>query len=279
MNIEEIKAKIESLQKGITNPNISEPVKAGMTKAIDKLKSDLEALEKATEKKVEQTEAAVEKAEEKLDKAKKSGDAKDVKKAKAEVAKAEEKLDDAKDDEKKVAAAAAKAEALAKRAHGGKRPNAGRKEGSKTKTPKKQVAKVTEKVEIPKKEETTKAWGQTITWKSEAEFCTELRKAYLRRRKVYKTKGKKTKPVFQVITSKIGDAVEMAVKNVSHAKIEKNPKEFLSMSIRLEKSAKTFLENFKALLGADFKKGDIAKEFGDVEATINKLVSKFQKAK
>ncbi|MBK7362952.1 MAG: hypothetical protein IPJ01_11710 [Micavibrio sp.] len=134
---------------------------------------------------------------------------------------------------------------------------------------------------IVKKDEKVKsvrAFGQKIEYKNNSEFCSKLISAFKKRKAVSKKYGKKrTRPVFGVITSHIKDAVTRAIDNTPKKTIEANPKAFLAKATRLEKSAIRFLEDFKAILGSDFKKSEISSEFGDLEKSIKKLVSKYKK--
>ena len=251
-----------------------------LTADIAKYKAEIEELKKQVETAVDKANEEVHEAKNDLKEAKKDGDSSEVKSAKKQVEKAQENLQDIKEEEKKVEKASDKAEKLEEKVkiHGGRRGGSGRPKGAKNKPKEAKAAIQQEKIKIPPaKEEKATVWGQKVSWRTEAEFCEALRKAYLKRRKVYKTKGKKTKPAFSTITSKVGDALEMAAKIIPQSKIKKNPKEFLAKFMRLERSAQRFLEDFKSILGNEFKKGDISKEFGEVENTIKKLISKIQK--
>jgi hypothetical protein len=183
-----------------------------------------------------------------------------------------------------------------KKERGGKRLNAGRKKGSsptKIVKPKNYVAgkdapvfvkraivkkgkkAVPAKVEKVKK---VRAFGQVVEYKNNSEFCSQLLKAFKKRKSVSKKLGnKKTRPVFGIITTKIKDAVTKAIDNTPKKDIEANPKAFLAKAERLEKSAIRFLEDFKAILGSDFKKSEITSEFGDLEKSIKQMISKYKK--
>jgi len=126
---------------------------------------------------------------------------------------------------------------------------------------------------------TARAFGQVIEYKNDAEFCSKLKAAFRKRRAAAKLGGKtrKTKPVFGVITTSVKNAVSKALHSVSTKEIEKNPKQFLVKSERLEKSAIRFLEDFKAILGSDFKKSEITSEFGELEKAIKQFVAKVTK--
>ncbi len=173
---------------------------------------------------------------------------------------------------------------------GGKRVGAGRKVEV-TKAPLKKTMKALvvskkksrklmkpEKAALVKKskEKSVKAFGQTVTFKNDAEFCSALIKAFKKRRSVYKAKGKRTKPVFGIITSKVKDAVSKAMHSVSAESIAKNPKQIIGKFQRLESKAIAFLDAFKDVLGSDFKKSEISKDFGDIDAAIKNLIKKYK---
>jgi hypothetical protein len=77
----------------------------------------------------------------------------------------------------------------------------------------------------------------------------------------------------------VKNAVSKALHSVSEKEIEKNPKAFLAKAERLEKSAIRFLEDFKSILGSDYKKSEITSEFGDLEKSIKAFVGKFMDKK
>lgn len=177
---------------------------------------------------------------------------------------------------------------------GGKREGAGRKGSSLTKmvkpagykpkenTPVFVKRAVTKKAKKAEKEvvkmKSVRAFGQKIEYKNSSDFCSALLKAFKKRKAVSKKLGKKkTKPVFGIITSKVADVVSKAIDNTSKQEIEKNPKAFLAKAIRLEKSAIRFLEDFKSILGGDFKKSEISSEFGELEKSIKAMVAKYKK--
>lgn len=184
---------------------------------------------------------------------------------------------------------------------GGSGRGQGRKKGSKNKKsssvtkmvkpskykPKRPVRKFVKRVVVKKKAKvavkpaekmkSVRAFGQNVQYKNDAEFCKKLINAFKKRKAVSKKLRKKTKPVFGIITTKVKDAVSKAIDNTPKNVIEKNPKAFLAKAQRLEKSAIRFLEDFKAILGTDFKKSEISAEFGDLEKSIKKLVSKYKK--
>jgi hypothetical protein len=135
--------------------------------------------------------------------------------------------------------------------------------------------------EAKSKTKSVRAFGQTVTYKNDAEFCSQLIKAFKKRRLASKKDGKrrKTKPVFGVIATSVKNAVSKALHSVSTTEIQKNPKQFLAKATRLEKSAIRFLEDFKSILGSDYKKSEITSEFGELEVAIKQFVAKYTKKK
>jgi len=137
----------------------------------------------------------------------------------------------------------------------------------------------TQQVVAKAKVKTARAFGQVIEYKNDIDFCDKLKAAFKKRRAAAKLGGKrrKTKPVFGLITTSVKNAVSKALHSVSHKEIEKNPKQFLVKAERLEKSAMRFLEDFKSILGSDFKKSEITSEFGELEKAIKQFVAKVTK--
>lgn len=273
--------------------------------SLDEAKKELEDLEAEAEK-------AVEKAKNEVDAAKKEGNKGAEKKAKKELKdaikeeKEVEKLQDkVESTEKKVDKAEKKAHGGAGRGQGrkpnpnkvvkvkgqrgGKRVGAGRKVEAKAALKKTMKAMVVSKKKSRKlmkpakaalvkksKEKSIKAFGQTVTFKNDAEFCSALIKAFKKRRSVYKAKGKRTRPVFGIITANVKNAVSKAMHSVSAESIAKNPKQIISKFQRLETKAIAFLDAFKDVLGSDFKKSEISKDFGDIDAAIKNLIKKYK---
>jgi colicin import membrane protein len=133
---------------------------------------------------------------------------------------------------------------------------------------------------VKAKVKTARAFGQVIEYKNDVDFCAKLKAAFKKRRAAAKSAGgkrRKTKPVFGVITNSVKNAVSKALHSVSTKEIEKNPKQFLAKAERLEKSAMRFLEDFKSILGNDFKKSNITSEFGELEKAIKQFVAKIAK--
>jgi vacuolar-type H+-ATPase subunit I/STV1 len=125
-----------------------------------------------------------------------------------------------------------------------------------------------------------RAFGQVIEYKNDVEFCAKLKAAFKKRRAAAKStagKRRKTKPVFGVITNSVKNAVSKALHSVPTKEIEKNPKQFLAKAERLEKSAMRFLEDFKSILGNEYKKSNITSEFGELEKAIKQFVAKVSK--
>lgn len=129
------------------------------------------------------------------------------------------------------------------------------------------------------KSKSVRAFGQVVEYKNDSDFCRQLISAFKKRKAVSKANGKrkKTKPVFGVIVTSTKNAVSKALHSVSEKQIEKNPKEFLAKATRLEKSAVRFLEDFKAILGSDYKKAEISSEFGELEKGIKAWIAKITK--
>ena len=302
---ESIKLRIESYKKDLIA--LEESAKKEAEKAEKKVESTEKKVE-ATEKKVEEAKnpAQEKKAENENEKAKE-----DLKKAESEKKEAEKKVEAAKDLKAKVADVEKKAKATSvlkiKKPKGKEvKPVESRKvkirklkKMSKLKKQdlrpkaavKKAVAKKAAPVAVkkapvavkkaPKKEasKTVRAFGQSIEYKNNAEFCKKLITALKNRKTTSKAGGKrKTRPVFGVITNKVKDAVTQAYGSKSAKKqIEENPRQFLAKAQRLEKSAMSFLEDFKSILGNDYKKSEITSEFRELEKYIKNLVTKLSK--
>jgi small-conductance mechanosensitive channel len=301
MTIEELKSKIEKAEKSLSSPMLqaNPAVLESVKKNIENYKKQLAELEAKTEKKVEQAEKKIEQTEKKVEQAETE---KEKKEAKAELKQAQEEIKKVEEEVKEVEKVTEQISKVEKKAkHGGSGRGQGRKKGSKNKKsssvtkmvkpakykPKRPVRKFVKRVVVKKKAKvavkpaekmkSVRAFGQNVQYKNDAEFCKKLINAFKKRKAVSKKLRKKTKPVFGIITTKVKDAVSKAIDNTPKNVIEKNPKAFLAKAQRLEKSAIRFLEDFKAILGADFKKSEISAEFGDLEKSIKKLVAKYKK--
>jgi hypothetical protein len=261
-----------------SNPSILESVK----KNIENYKKQLAELENKAEKKVEDAEKKAEDAETKVEK---KEAAKEVQKAKEEVKKVEEVKEKVEVKIRPKASEGTARKKMPKKASSPKKmvvPKNARMDklaiskrkmkAAKSKAPVKSAVKATSKK--------ARAFGQVIEYKNDVEFCAKLKAAFKKRRAAAKStsgKRRKTKPVFGVITNSVKNAVSKALHNVPTKEIEKNPKQFLAKAERLEKSAMRFLEDFKSILGNDYKKSSITSEFGELEKAIKQFVAKIAK--
>lgn len=232
-------------------------------------------------------------AEKNLEAAKADGDKADIKDAKkvlAEVESLEKKVEKVGEKAEKIRpkqatnkkASSPKKMIVPKNATMDKLAISKRKMKAPVKAPVKAVVKATPSAtpSVKAKVKTARAFGQVIEYKNDVEFCAKLKAAFKKRRAAAKSAGgkrRKTKPVFGVITNSVKNAVSKALHSVSTKEIEKNPKQFLAKAERLEKSAMRFLEDFKSILGNDFKKSNITSEFGELEKAIKQFVAKIAK--
>lgn len=314
MNLEQLKSELAKQEKALANPKLFALMGDKIQAKIDGLKKQISDMESVANEKVEDAEKKIDEAEKKVEQAETKEEKKEAqaelkeakeekKEAVAEVKEVEAVADKIEKVEKK---AEEKAEAVVrdgkrrvgrpriekmpviKGKHGGKRVGAGRKKkatsAKRIVKPKKYKPSSTKPVFVRKakpavvkeKVKTLRVFGQTVEYKNDTEFCSKLIKAFKKRRSVYKKSKKKTRPVFGIITSKIKDAVTKAIDNTPKKQIESNPKAFLAKAQRLEKSAIKFLEDFKAILGSDYKKSEISAEFGELEKSIKKMVAKYK---
>ena len=285
--VEEVKAELAKQEKALSNPKLFALMGDKIQAKVDGLKKQLEQLEGKAETKGEKKE--VEKLIEKADKVEKIAEKKGVEKV------AEKKGG--------LRVGAGRKPIIGrmerpKGSWGGAGRGAGRKKKASSMTKmvipegvkvvklkrKAKKAKAVPKASLSEAKSKTKsvrAFGQTVTYKNDAEFCSQLIKAFKKRRLASKKDGKRrrTKPVFGVIATSVKNAVSKALHSVSTTEIQKNPKQFLAKATRLEKSAIRFLEDFKSILGSDYKKSEITSEFGELEVAIKQFVAKYTKKK
>lgn len=312
--IKKLKEQIAEYENDLKDPDINENeiVVESLKSEIEKFKKELAELESQVEKKVEVAETKVEEAEKKVEEAETKEEKKE---AQAEVKDAKEEVKEAQADAKEVEKLAEKVEKVEEKTEkvevkqrGGVKAGAGRPKIERMKRmEKKAKASKPTKIKKPKgvevkplvskryakkvkavkkdrkptrleKEKSVRAFGQVVKYKNDAEFCKKLIQALKKRRVASKKDGKrrKTKPVFGVIVSSTKNAVHKALHSVSEREIQKNPKQFLAKAQRLEKSAIRFLEDFKSILGSDYKKSEITAEFGELEKSIKSFVDKIK---
>lgn len=290
---DKIQAKIDGLKKQISDmESVANEKVDDAEKKIDEAEKKVEEAETKEEKK----EAQAELKEAKEEKKEAVAEVKEVEKVAEKIEKVEKKAEEkaeavVRDGKRRVGRPRIEKMPVVKGKHGGKRVGAGRKKKATSEKrivkPKKykpsstkpvfvRKAKPAKPAVVKEKVKTVRAFGQTVEYKNDSEFCRKLISAFKKRRSVYKKSKKKTRPVFGIITSKIKDAVTKAIDNTPKKEIENNPKAFLAKAQRLEKSAIKFLEDFKAILGSDFKKSEISAEFGELEKSIKKMVAKYK---
>jgi chemotaxis protein histidine kinase CheA len=267
-----------------SNPAILDAI----VKNIEKYKKEISDMEAAAETKVEKAEDKLADAETKAEIKDAKADLKDAKEEKKEVEKAAEKIEKIEDKAEKKQGGIREGSGRPKKMEIKKgdwrkiKSGAGKK--AKASSPTKMMKPKSVKIDrepVTEKVKKVRAFGQVVEYKNDSEFCKQLIKAFKKRRKASKKDGKrrKTKPVFGVITTSVKNAVSKALHSVSEKEIEKNPKAFLAKAERLEKSAIRFLEDFKSILGSDYKKSEITSEFGDLEKSIKAFVGKFMDKK
>ena len=160
--------------------------------------------------------------------------------------------------------------AMNKKGAGKQSPAAGGSKKKKKKTPSSLVPRP------PRPKESIIFEGKTIN-EGDADYCEKLLSAWASRREKAKKASKKyrTEPVMRKVSRDVVDSVQKAIQNVPAAEIKDDPKAFAKDAINLETAAKAFLQAFRAILGSDYKKEEIDKEFAPLEALINGLVKKF----
>jgi hypothetical protein len=301
-DLQQIKEKLARAEKSMSSPLLTPSLKETLAKQIEQYKKDIAAQEGQAEKKVEQAEKKVAEAKKEEKQAEtpseKKQTKKEVKEAKAGLTKAVKEKQEVKQAVSKVARIAERLKKrskptsptkikkpMKKAAAPVKKVKASRvKVGRKKATSQTKMLKPIKKAVAPVEKVKTKsvrAFGQTVEYSNDTDFCRQLIKAFKRRKIASKKAGarRKTKPVFGVITASVKSAVSKALYSVPEKQITRNPQAFLAKAQSLEKSAIRFLEDFKAILGADYKKTEITTEFGELERTIKNFVAKFTKAK
>ena len=176
--------------------------------------------------------------------------------------------------EKQIAAMEAKQDSGEKKEEpkGEEPKKRGRKPG--TKMPKKEPKPKVEKTPRVKKTYVAKKKDSD----AEPDCDTLIAKFRERRAKAKANAGKrKTTPVFRKIASDVVDAVEKAIKNVPTETLKASPKETIQKFGKLRKSAETFLNDFRAILGSDYQKAQADAELKQLETLIDKLVKKYKK--
>lgn len=148
----------------------------------------------------------------------------------------------------------------------------GRKAG--TKMPKKEPKPKVEKAPKVKKTYVAKKKDSDV----EPDCDTLIAKFRERRAKAKANAEKrKTTPVFRKIASDVVDAVEKAIKNVPTETLKASPKETIQKFGKLRKSAESFLNDFRSILGNDYQKAQAEAELKQLESLIDKLVKKYKK--
>jgi hypothetical protein len=261
MNLEQLKSELARQEKALANPKLAMLLGDKIKSKVETLQKQIAELESNAKQDVKEATEEVKKTEKKVDEADNTSE---KKKAEKEVKEAKEDLKEAKEILKDLKDFSEKADKVEKKVSKIKRASS--------------PTKMKKPDGVPAKDEkTVRAFGQTITYKNESDFCKNLITAFKSRKEASKKTGKRkrTKPVFNVITSNVKNVVSKALNSVSKKEIERNPKQFLQKAKSLEKSAIRFLQDFKGILGDDFKKSEITSEFGELEKSINKFVQKY----
>lgn len=123
-----------------------------------------------------------------------------------------------------------------------------------------------EKKEAPKK-------------KKDEPSCDDLLKAWQERRTAAKKAAKKakTRSVMAMIADKVEDAVAKAIKTVPVSDIKKDPKRAINRFEKLETSMQEFLQDFRTVLGDEYKAAEVTSAVKHIEDLIKKLKARYDK--
>jgi hypothetical protein len=111
------------------------------------------------------------------------------------------------------------------------------------------------------------------------EFCDYLTVEFIKRKEQAKNKKetrKKTKSVMAIVSDKIEQGVQKAIKTgISKQKptLKKNPQVFIGKVQKLETATKNFLQQLKEVLGNDYE----AKEVADTTKAIHQMIEDLKK--
>ena len=111
------------------------------------------------------------------------------------------------------------------------------------------------------------------------EFCDYLTAEFIKRKEQAKSKKgtrKKTKSVMAIVSDKIEQGVQKAIKTgIAKQKptLKKNPQVFIGKVQKLETATKNFLQQLKEVLGSDYE----AKEVADTTKAIHQMIEELKK--
>ena len=111
------------------------------------------------------------------------------------------------------------------------------------------------------------------------EFCDYLTAEFIKRKEQAKSKKgtrKKTKSVMAIVSDKIEQGVQKAIKTgIAKQKptLKKNPQVFIGKDQKLETATKNFLQQLKEVLGSDYE----AKEVADTTKAIHQMIEELKK--
>ena len=157
-----------------------------------------------------------------------------------------------------------------------------KKEEPKKETPKKSDSKKSKKKGTRKlTSKTVEVDGKEYSVDSK-EFCDVLVDKYKQRRDNAKkaAKKRKTTSVMQSITTKVDKGITQAIKaglRDRKDEIGKNPSKFFKKAEKLEKSTKTFLEDLKDVMGGEFEQKEVTDTVKSISDSIDTLKAKFNK--
>lgn len=115
--------------------------------------------------------------------------------------------------------------------------------------------------------------------KGDEPSCDDLLKAWNERRSAAKKSAKKakTRSVFAIIADKVEDAVTKAIKTVPASDIKADPQKAINRFEKLEASMQHFLQDFRTVLGDDYKASEVTDAVKHIEDLIKKLKTRYDK--
>jgi hypothetical protein len=151
-------------------------------------------------------------------------------------------------------------------------PKKTEKKESEKKTAKKPFPKKSKKAE--KKQEPEKKSASKLTM----EDCVDVLKKYKQDREKKKKSQKKSRSrsTSTRVASNVVQAIDTAIDSVPASDISANPDVEINKFKRLKKAGEEFLSAFKSVLGDDYSRVDIKKEFEEVDKLINELIKKYK---
>jgi hypothetical protein len=115
--------------------------------------------------------------------------------------------------------------------------------------------------------------------KDSKEYCDAVKKDVDERKKKLAERKPSHKSISEKVSGHVASGVIGAITNVDHKKIEANPKKYIAKFTHVHKETEKYLAKLKDILGSDYSTADMKRPLSAINASIERIKSKYKPKK